>query len=64
MRDCLIGTVLKFAQGPEAASDSCVKEKLASAFEASQHDVRELFIAIAKTDGFRFRRAIDQEVLP
>jgi hypothetical protein len=64
VRTCLVNTVLKFAQGPDASADACVREKLSTAFEASQHDIRELFIAIAKTDGFRFRRAIAGEVLP
>jgi hypothetical protein len=64
VRDCLINNVIKFAQGPDAAGDSCVKQKLSTVFESSKHDIRELFIAVAQTDGFRFRRAIEGEVLP
>ena len=64
VRECLISNVIKFAQGLDAAGDVCVQQKLTTAFEASNHDIRELFIAVAKTDGFRFRRAIEGEVLP
>ena len=64
VRDCLVTTVLKFAQGPDAAGDSCVQQKLSAAFESSKHDIRELFIAVAKTEGFKYRRAIEGEVLP
>jgi hypothetical protein len=64
VRECVVTNVLKFAQGTEAAADSCVQQKLRTAFEASNHDLRELFIAITRTEGFRFRRAIEGEVLP
>jgi hypothetical protein len=64
VKSCLIGNVVKFAQGPDAAGDACVQQKLGAVFEASKHDIKELFVAIARTDGFRYRRAIDGEVLP
>jgi hypothetical protein len=64
VRDCLIGNVIKFASGLDAAGDTCVQQKLTAAYEDSKHDIRELFIAITRTSGFRFRRAIQGEVLP
>jgi hypothetical protein len=64
VRDCLIGNVVRFAQGPDAAGDACVQQKLSAVFEQSKHDIKELFVAIARTDGFRYRRAIAGEVLP
>jgi hypothetical protein len=64
VRDCLISNVIKFASGLDAASDTCVQQKLTTAYEDAKHDIRELFVAITKTSGFRFRRAIPGEVLP
>jgi hypothetical protein len=64
VRECLIGNVIKFAAGLDAANDTCLQQKLTAAFDSSRHDIRELFLAITKTTGFRFRRAIQGEVLP
>jgi hypothetical protein len=64
VRDCLIGNVVRFAQGPDAADDSCVQQKMNAAFDAAQHDVKELFVSMARVDSFRYRRAIAGEVLP
>ena len=64
VRDCLIGNVVRFAQGPDAADDSCVQQKMNAAFDATKHDVKELFVSMARVDSFRYRRAIAGEVLP
>jgi hypothetical protein len=64
VRDCLIGNVVRFAQGPEAAGDSCVQQKMNVAFDAAKHDIRELFVAMTQTGSFHYRRAIAGEVLP
>jgi hypothetical protein len=64
VRACLVATVTRFAQGPAAAEDACVGGKLTAAFAASNHDIRELLVAITRTDGFQFRRAGEGEVSP
>ena len=64
VRDCLVGNVVRFAQGPDAADDSCVQQKMNASFDAAKHDVKELFVSMARVDSFRYRRAIAGEVLP
>jgi hypothetical protein len=64
VRDCVVATALEYAQGRDAGADACLTSKLTMAFDAAKHDVRELFVAITRTDGFRYRRAIGGEVLP
>jgi hypothetical protein len=64
VRACLIGTALRYAHGPDATGDACVQQKLSSAFDGAKHDLRELIVAITRTEGFRYRRPIDGEVLP
>jgi hypothetical protein len=64
VRACLITTALQFARGPGADGDRCLQQKLTAAFDGAKHDIRELFIAIARSEGFGYRRAIDGEVLP
>jgi hypothetical protein len=64
VRGCVVGTMLRYAQGPDVAGDLCVQHKMLDAFEAGKHDVRGLLVAVTQTDGFRYRRAIDGEVLP
>jgi hypothetical protein len=64
VRQCLVDTALRYAHGPDAGGDACVQQKLNAAFDGARHDIRELVIAITRTDGFRYRRTIDGEVLP
>jgi hypothetical protein len=64
VRQCLVDTAFQYAHGPGTSGDACVQKKLAAAFDGAGHDIRELVIAIARTDGFRYRRTIDGEVLP
>jgi hypothetical protein len=64
VRSCLVGNVVKYVQGPDTAADACLNQKLSGVFEESRHDIKELFVGLARTDGFRYRRAIDGEVLP
>jgi hypothetical protein len=63
VRRCFIDTAFRYAHGPDAAGDGCVRQKLGRAFDEAKHDIRELIAAIARTDGFRYRRLIDGEVL-
>jgi hypothetical protein len=64
VRQCLVDTVFQYTHGPEVGGDACVQQKLNAAFDGARHDIRELIIAITRTDGFRYRRTIDGEVLP
>jgi len=63
VRDCAVSTVLRFAQGPEAAADTCARDRLRAAFESSRHDMRELVIAVTRTDGFQYRKQLAGEVV-
>lgn len=45
----------KFAYGRRLdPQDKCNKQQLTSAFEESGHDVKQLLLAVTRTDGFRF----------
>jgi hypothetical protein len=63
VRECVMTTLLSFAQGPQQA-DSCLMTKLNKAFDDSGHDVRALVAAIARSDSFRYRRQLEGEALP
>jgi hypothetical protein len=63
VRECVMTTLLSFAQGPQPA-DACLMTKLNQAFDTSGHDVRALIVAIARSDSFRYRRQLPGEVLP
>jgi hypothetical protein len=64
VRQCVASTLVRYSRGPEADNDTCVRQKLVTAFDRGNHDIKELLIAIAQTDGFSFRRAIEGEQLP
>jgi hypothetical protein len=64
VRQCFADTAIQFAHGPDAGGDACVAQKLTTAFDGARHDIRELIVAITRTDGFRYRRPIAGEVLP
>ncbi len=64
VRDCVTGTFLRFVSGTESQLDTCAESKLKEAFIASRGDLRELIVAITRTDAFTYRRAIAGEVLP
>jgi hypothetical protein len=42
--------------GLEGDAQRCDLERLASAFAAARHDIRELLVAITQLDSFRYRR--------
>jgi hypothetical protein len=64
VKECVAGTFLRFASGTESTIDECAQSKLQTAFAQSKGDLRELVIAITRTDAFRYRRAIAGEVMP
>jgi hypothetical protein len=55
--DCYATHWFRYATGgPEGPDDGCALEAVTEAFAASGGDVRELLVAIAVSDAFRFRR--------
>jgi hypothetical protein len=64
VRACVASTLVRYARGPEADNDACVRQKLVSAFEGANHDVKAMLVAITQTDGFSYRGPIEGEVLP
>ncbi len=63
VRECVASSLIRYARGPEADGDACVRRKLVTAFDHANHDIKELLIALTQTDGFPFRRAIEGELL-
>jgi hypothetical protein len=60
VRDCYVRQWFRFAYGrTESKQDACTLNELGAAFEAAQHDIRELLVALTQTDAFRYRRAGD-----
>jgi hypothetical protein len=57
-RECYATHWFRYAMGrPETPEDSCALDAITESFEASGGDVRELLVAIAVSDAFRFRKA-------
>ncbi len=57
-RDCYATHWFRYALGrPETPEDACSLDAVSEAFAASNGDVRELLVAIAVSDAFRFRKA-------
>jgi hypothetical protein len=56
-RECYATHWFRYALGrPETPEDSCALDAITEAFEASGGDVRELLVAVAVSDAFRFRK--------
>jgi hypothetical protein len=62
--DCVMTTMLNYVQGPGASGDTCLTGRLRKAFDDSGRDLRALIVAIARSDGFQYRRQLPGEVLP
>lgn len=54
---CFADTWSSYALGRSLEADPCAEASILEAFDASGHDLRELFVAIAKSDAFRFTKA-------
>ncbi len=55
-QDCYATHWFRYAMGRhESEDDACSLDEIKTAFSASEGDVRELLVAIAVSDGFRFR---------
>ena len=64
VKECVAGTLLRFASGTESTIDECAQKKLQTAYAQGNGDLRELIVAITRTDAFRYRRTIPGEVMP
>ncbi len=57
VRDCVIEQWFRFGFGRVTdTADACTLAEVRQAFVRSGHDVRELLVAMTKTDAFRYRR--------
>ena len=54
---CMAKTFATFALARDLDLDACAQEEVNAAFDASGHDMRELFVAITLSDAFRFTNA-------
>lgn len=62
VRGCFVRQWFRFAYGrTEGKQDACALRELEAAFDAHQHDVRELLVALTQTDLFRWKRSADAE---
>jgi len=59
-QDCYATHWFRYAMGRrETEEDTCSLDEIRAAFSSSEGDVRELLVAIAVSDGFRFRNTGD-----
>jgi hypothetical protein len=61
VRDCFASQVLDFAIAAPTEDLACAVEALGVDFEKSGTDVKKLLLAVARSDAFRFRKAISTE---
>jgi hypothetical protein len=54
--DCVAGTLLRHAAAVESEIDTCTRNKLRAALQASNGDLRELLVAVTQTSSFQYRR--------
>lgn len=54
---CMAKTFATFALARDLDLDACAEAEVVEAFDASGHDMRELFVAITLSDAFRFTNA-------
>ncbi len=55
-RNCVTTQVFRYAAGrAETAGDACTIERMRKRLDETSHDMRELWVAVASSDAFRFR---------
>lgn len=62
VRDCVVTHFVEFVLG--GVEDACAHRKVASAYVATGMDIRELAIAMTRTDSFGYRRPSPGETRP
>jgi hypothetical protein len=56
---CMVTQWFRYAQGrTETAEDACTLKALRTVFKASDRDLRQLLVALTKTDAFLYRKAV------
>jgi len=62
VRDCMARQWFRYSLGRmDTAQDECTMDRLATAFEDSDHDVRSLIHEIVLSDAFRYRLAPEEQ---
>jgi hypothetical protein len=65
VKDCVVTQWFRFGYGrPETDDDTCSMDQIREAFAAADYDMKELIIALTKTDAFRYRHAMVAEGTP
>ncbi|MFO7561414.1 MAG: DUF1592 domain-containing protein [Enhygromyxa sp.] len=58
VKHCIVSQWFRFGYGRvETSADSCSIDVIREAFAAADYDVKELIVALTRTDAFRYRRA-------
>ena len=56
---CVVQQWFRYGYGRvESDAEACAMDRVELDFAASDHDVKELIIALTKTDAFRYRHAV------
>lgn len=56
VRECMAKQVFRYASGrAETPGDACTLQRLRERFDSRGHDMRELWVAVAASDAFRYR---------
>jgi hypothetical protein len=59
VRECLATQWFRFGYGhAEEKADSCAMAQLQGAFRAADYNVKELLVALTRTDAFRYRKVV------
>jgi hypothetical protein len=59
VKNCIVKQWFRFGYGrAETKDDTCSIDIIREAFAAADYDVKELIVALTKTDAFRYRRAL------
>jgi hypothetical protein len=59
VRDCVTKQWFRFAYGrAETEQDTCSLDVIKTMFASADYDIKELIVALAQTDAFRYRRAV------
>jgi hypothetical protein len=55
--ECMARQWYRYVNGPESDEDACQVDALVAEFRATDNNVRDLLLAIVRSDAFRYRRA-------
>jgi hypothetical protein len=62
VKACVVSQWFRFGYGRfETEEDTCSVDEIRTAFAASNYDIKELIIALTRTDAFRYRHAVEED---